>query len=127
MILIFWEDGTVEVADSAEDAVIRCEGIDVHCDVCHFYDGRGRVLRPVFDVPVTEKRFLFFFKEIDSGKYHLVPEEEGEESGADPIHLALAEAVLLERNPYFKTLDELKDSLRKNGVIVDFPQYSVSG
>ena len=121
MVLIFAEDGTLEIRDCMEDVIQQCEGIDVHSEVYRFYDKDGRYLRPVFDVPVSEKRFLWFFRAVDSGKYHLEPTESAEAIGEDPLWVALDETLALEPNKYFSSLEELKSSFRSRGIMVDAP------
>lgn len=121
MVLVFSEDGCVRIAESAEQAIQGCEGVDVQSGVWWFYDDTGRPLLPVFDVPVTESRFLGLFKVVDSGKYHLEPGDSRHPLYVDPLWVSLLETVDLEPNPYFASLEQLKAALRSNGVQVDPP------
>lgn len=122
MVLVFSEDRCVRVVESEAQAIQGCEGIDVQSGVWWFYDETGRPLVPVFDVPVTESRILGLFKVIDSGKYHLEPGDSRHPLYVDPLWVSLLEAVTLEPNPHFASLEELKAALRSSGVQVDPPQ-----
>jgi hypothetical protein len=75
----------------------------------------------VFDVPVTERRFLGVFKIGDSGKYHLEVGDSNHPLFVDPLWVSLLEAVELEPNPHFASLEQLKAALRSSGVQVDPP------
>jgi hypothetical protein len=121
MVLIFSDDRVVRIVESEREAIQQCEGIDVQSLVCWFYDDTGRPLVPVFDVPVTEKRFLGIFKSIDSGKYHLEPGDMTHPMYVDPLWVSLSEAVALEPNPYYDDLEQLKNTLRMRGIQVDAP------
>lgn len=124
MILAFSEDGGLKIHSSADDVPHQYDGFDVHCKVFAFYDDRGVFLKPVFDVPVTERRFLWFSRSIDSGTYHLEPDPS---SAEDPLWVALVECTYLEPNGRFGSLDELKSFLHAQGVTVDPPQSKETG
>ena len=55
---------------------------------------------------------------MESGVFDLVA---APGSTADPFALALFEAVSLEPNAWFGSLESLKDTLRERGVKVDYP------
>ena len=119
MVLIFSEDGGVQIANSQAEAVTLCEGTDVLSQVFWFYDAEGRALVPIYDKPVTETRFLWFFKTVDSGQYHLEIGDADHPMFVDPISTSIYEATHLEPNPFFRSLEQLIDDLRKRGVLVD--------
>ena len=83
-----------------------------------FYDEHGTPLAPVFSVPNRHGRFLGLFPWSASGVFDLVPEPA---STGDSFALALFEAVSLDPNPWFGSIDQLKDTLRERGVKVDYP------
>lgn len=118
MIFAFNEDGTLEILGGADDARRDYEGIDVEARMVTFYDEHGTPLAPVFSVPNRHGRFLGLFPWSASGVFDLVPEPA---STGDSFALALFEAVSLEPNPSFGTIDQLKDTLRERGVKVDYP------
>lgn len=119
MVLIFSEDGGVRIAESQAEAVTQCEGIDVLSLVFWFFDEDGRPLVPIFDKPVTETRFLWFFKTVDSGEYHLEVGDADHPMFVDPISTSIYEATYLEQNPFFESLDQLIGDLRKRAVLID--------
>lgn len=108
----------MQIADSPEDAIVQCEGIDVLSQAFWFFDIEGRPLVPVFHDPKLGRRVLGF--ELgDPSKYHLVPGDEEHPMFVDPLWVSLQEAVSLEPNPYYSDLAALKDDLRSRGVQVD--------
>lgn len=121
MVLVFSEDRSVRVVHSEEQAIQGCEGIDVQSCVWWFYDETGRPLVPVFDAPVAEKRLFGVLKLVDSGKYHLEPADSSHPLYVDPLWVSLLEAVELEPNPHFASLEQLKAALRASGAQVDPP------
>ena len=121
MVLVFSDDCCVRIAESEAHVIRDCEGVDVQSGAWWFYDEAGRPLVPVFDVPVKETRALGVFRMVDSGKYHLEPGDSSHPLYVDPLWLSLMEAVELEPNPHFATLEHLKATLRSRGVQVDPP------
>ncbi len=119
MVLIFSEDGGVRITESRAEAVAQCEGIDVLSLVFWFFDEDGRPLVPIFDKPVTKTRFLWFFKTVDSGEYHLEVGDTNHPMFVDAISTSINEASYLEPNSFFESLDQLIGDLRKRGVLVD--------
>ena len=121
MVLVFSEDHRVRIAESEEQAIQGCEGVDVQSGVWWFYDEAGRPLVPVFDVPVIERRVLGLFRVVESGKYHLEPGDSTHPLYIDALWVSLLEAIELEPNPHFGSLEHLKTALRSSGVQVDPP------
>ncbi len=117
MVLIFSEDGGLQIVETQLEAVAQCEGIDVLSSVFWFFDEKGRPLIPVFDKPVSEKRFLWFFKVVDSGEYHLEAGDADHPMFVDPLSTSMYEATYLEPNPFFESLDQLTDDLRSRGML----------
>jgi hypothetical protein len=117
MIFAFNEDGTLEILADADQARRDYEGVDVEAGIVNFYDERGTPLEARFSVPNRRGRFLGLFPWVESGVFDLVP---AAGSMADAFALALFEAVSLEPNSWFATLDHLKDTLRERGVKVDY-------
>ena len=121
MVLVFSDDGCVRIAESEAQVIRDCEGVDVQSGVWWFYDETGQPLVPVFDVPVKETRVLGLFRIVDSGHYHLEPGDSSHPLYVDPLWVSLLEAVVLEPNPHFASLEHLKAALRASGVQVDRP------
>src|SRR5688572_7322874 len=90
MVFVFAEDGTVEVIDSKELAS-QYEAGDVESGVFVFYDEDGTWLQPNFTKP---------------NRFELVRNAQPD-STIDPFDVAIKEAVALEPNPHFKSLDEI--------------------
>lgn len=118
MILVFLEDGTMDVVENLAEAQRNYEGVDVESGVCVFYDERGVYLEPRFTVPNRYGKFLWLFDWSSSGVYELVPNPAARE---DPIWLVLFETQILNPNRFFKTIDEVKARLRENGAVVEKP------
>ena len=121
MVLIFSEDGGLQIAESHAEAIGQCEGIDVQSSVFWFFDEDGRPLLPVFDKPVSEKRFLLFFKVVDSGEYHLEVGDKDHPMFVDSLATSIHEAAYLEPNRFFESLDQLTNDLRNRGILADCP------
>ena len=119
MVLIFSEDGGLQIVATQSDAIVQCEGIDVQSSVFWFYDENGRPLVPVFDKPVSEKRFLWFFKRVDSGEYHLEAGDADHPLFVDSLSTSMRETKYLEPNPFFDSLDQLIDNLGDRGILDD--------
>ena len=118
MIFAFVEDGTLQILADVDQARRDHEGIDVEAGAVNFYDERGTPLVARFSVPNRRGRFLGLFPWMESGVFDLVA---APGSTADPFALALFEAVSLEPNAWFGSLESLKDTLRERGVKVDYP------
>ncbi len=84
-----------------------------------FFDENGRPLVPIFDKPVSKTRFLWLFKTVDSGEYHLEVGDAEHPMFVAPVSTSIYEATYLEPNPFFDSLDQLIDDLRKRAVLVD--------
>jgi hypothetical protein len=116
MIFAFVEDGTLRIYADPTDASRDFEGIDVESGVVHFYGESGVYLTPRFITPNRQGKILGLFGWVESGTYELV---EDPASTEDPFALALFETQLLEPNPWFSSIDQLKSSLRAKGAVVD--------
>ena len=116
MVFAFVEDGTLEVYETATDAIRQYEGIDVEDGVVDFYDERGTHLEPRFSTPNKRGTILGLIGWVQSGTYELVPNSA---SARDSFASALYETQELEPNKWFGSLEELKASLRAQGVEVE--------
>ena len=115
MVFAFLEDGTLVVHATPSDATREYEGIDVESGVVRFYDETGTFLEPRFTTPNRQGKTLGLIPWVESGTYELVPNPSAE---ADSFALALHETSVLEPNPWFGSLDELKTTLAARGVVV---------
>lgn len=115
MVFAFLEDGTLEVHATPLAATRQYEGIDVESGVVRFYDESGTYLEPRFTTPNRQGKTLGLIPWVVSGTYELEPNPSAE---ADPFALALHETSVLEPNPWFASLDELKVRLAARGVVV---------
>ena len=115
MVFAFLEDGTLEVHAAAADAVRQYEGIDVESGVVRFYDESGVYLEPRFTTPNRSGKTLGLIPWVESGSYELVPNPSAPH---DSIALALHETSILQPNPFFANLDDLKAALAARGVVV---------
>ena len=104
MVFVFFEDGTLQVVESVEEAERRYEGVDVESEVFIFFDENGVYFKPVFTTPNRGGKFFGLISWVESGQYRLVPSPEG---GKD-IGEFLLEAIEPEPNPWFKSLAEVK-------------------
>ena len=118
MLLVFLEDGTLDIVSDLAEAQRNYEGVDVESGVCAFYDETGVYLEPRFTVPNKYGKFLWIFDWCSSGVYELIPNPRTTE---DPLWLALFETSSLSPNKYFKTMDEVKTYLKSKGAVVDKP------
>ena len=119
MIFVFCEDGRLEIAEDEAGVLRSYEGIDVESGVFRLFSEAGAYLRPVFDLPVKQRRLLWFVSIVDSGRYHL---EEGEIADEDPLWMNFLETSLIEKNRHFSSVQEAKNFLRENGAQVDPPE-----
>ena len=102
MVFVFDEDGSVDVID-IKDAAKECEAIDVESRVHVFYDEDGTWLEPQFTKP---NRYHLWGWILSQGSFELV-RNSVPDATVDPFEVAIKEAVVLNPNKYFKTLDEI--------------------
>lgn len=105
MIFTFIEDGTLDIIRDLAEAQRNYEGVDVESGVYAFYDAKGAPLRPLFTTPNKYGKCLWLISWSSSGVFDLVA---GAAQGQDPIDVALLEVRVLNPNPYFGTLDEVR-------------------
>jgi hypothetical protein len=117
VIFAFVEDGTLHVYEMAQEAIRAYEGIDVESGVVRFHDESGVYLEPRFIHPNQRGKLLGIFKWVESGAYDLVANPAAEE---DSFALALYETRILDANPWFTSLGELKSALAAKGVEVEW-------
>ncbi|HWN81002.1 MAG TPA: hypothetical protein VNM87_02795 [Candidatus Udaeobacter sp.] len=117
MIFAFVEDGTLHVYETAQEAIREYEGIDVESGVVRFYDESGVYLEPRFIHPNQSGKVLGIIKWVESGAYDLVANPAAQE---DSFALALYETRVLDPNPWFTSLGELKSVLAAKGVEVEW-------
>ncbi|MGH8028598.1 MAG: hypothetical protein ACREO3_01555 [Arenimonas sp.] len=103
MIFAFAEDGTLAVLEDIVAVRRHCEALDVESRVYVFYAADGTWLRPRFVRP--NKRGMFGSR--IQGEYELEPEPAPPED-VDPFAVALDEAVALEPNAVFASLEALR-------------------
>ena len=117
LVFAFVEDGTLRLFPSREVAAVEFEGIDVESGTVHFYDSMGRHLKPHFLAPNRVTKLFGPIGSVVSGTYELVPSEAPDE---DTFAVAMHETQALEPNTWFRTLDDLKEELRKTGVQIEY-------
>jgi hypothetical protein len=105
VIFVFLDDGTLDVIADLEEARRDYEGIDVEGGVYRFYDEDGTRLEPRFTVPNKVRSFLGIVSSVESGKFELV---RASDAGESDILKCLHDAVLLNPNPWFKDLEEVR-------------------
>jgi hypothetical protein len=110
MIFAFVEDGSLEIKRDLSEVRRDFEAVDVEDLVVEFYDDKGHPLEPVFTRPNRRRSFLGFFVSLEQGEFELRPTQD---PAWDPIEIMLDEAVTLEANPFFKSLDEVRAYLLK--------------
>jgi hypothetical protein len=103
MIFAVVEDGTVKVLEN-EAVAQTWEPIDVESRAAVFYAEDGTWLEPRFTRP---NRYRFLGLVLEQGAFELVRNAAGDPT-IDPIAVALDDAVALEPNPYFRTIDEIR-------------------
>ena len=99
MIFIFADDRTVAVVEGLEAAQRDCEEIDVKSGLYAFFDANGKSLVPVL-IKSKWRRLL----SVSHPKFTL-------ETGSDSkirIEPFLANALSVEQNPWFKTIDDIR-------------------
>ena len=117
MIFAFEDDGTLSVHDTEADVQREYEGVDVENRLFSFYNECGVFLEPVFVAPNKRGKTFGLLEWVASGVYKLVPNPSAEE---DSFALALFETSILNPNPWFSSLGELKSKLSQKGVVVEF-------
>jgi hypothetical protein len=110
MIFAFVEDGSLEIKRDLSEVRRDFEAVDVENLVVEFYDDKRRPLEPVFTRPNRRRRFLGFFESLEQGEFELRPTQD---PTWDPIEAMLDQAVTLEANPFFNSLEEVRAHLLK--------------
>jgi hypothetical protein len=110
MIFVFLDDSTLDVIENLEEAQRNYEGIDVENEVYQFFDETGIYLEPQFTEPNKTGRFLGILSWVESGQFELVSNTETDED----INLYLAETSEINPNPYFSSLEEVRQFLQRN-------------
>jgi hypothetical protein len=72
MIFAFVEGGTLEIYETAGEAIQRHEGLDVESGTVRFYDEAGVYLEPRFSTPNRKGNLFGLFGWVNSGVYELV-------------------------------------------------------
>ena len=109
MIFVFLDDSTLDVIANLEEAQRNYEGIDVEDGVYQFFDVTGSYLEPRFIEPNKTGRFLGIVSWVESGQFELIPNTETDED----INLYLAETSEINPNPYFSSLEEVRQFFKK--------------
>ena len=117
MIFAFVEGGTLEIYETAGEAIQRHEGLDVESGTVRFYDEAGVHLEPRFSTPNRKGNLLGLFGWVNSGVYELVANPQ---AGEDSFALALYETATLVPNPWFASIAKLKADLAARGVEVEY-------
>ena len=124
MVLVFVDDASLAVHANRTDASRLYEGIDVESGVYAFYRGDGIPLTARFVIPNKKTQIFGAVGWVTSGTFELV---ENPGADQDPIALSLLEAAVLQPNEYFRSLAELQQSTRAQGVKVDYEPQSKHG
>jgi hypothetical protein len=117
VIFAFLEDGTLQIYETAAEAIRDHEGIDVESGTVRFYDENGAYLEPRFSVPNRRGKFFGLFGWVSSGVYELVASPRASE---DSFALALYETAALVPNRWFASVEQLKTELAARGVEVEY-------
>jgi len=105
MIFVIADDNMLNIYDSESELQGACEGIDVEEGVYQFFGPDGESLEAQFNEPNIKGKIFGPLDWVVSGKYILVPANEGKRKTL----LQTLEAVVgLETNSYFQSLDEVK-------------------
>jgi hypothetical protein len=104
MIFVAVEGGTLEVVE--ELAASRYEPIDVESGVFRFYAADGTYLEPRFTQPNRHSLFV-----VEPGAFSLVRSASTNE---DSFELVLSEVASIEPNPWFTTLEQIREFIAKN-------------
>lgn len=111
LVLVVVEDGTLELVESKHQATQYYEGIDVESGVFRFYDAAGRYLEPCFTTPNRSGRLFGILPWALSGKFDLLPSQAAPE---DDVWVCLAETNNLELNPWFNSVEEIREYVLGN-------------
>lgn len=101
------EERCLFVFASEAEAVARCEGLDVEAGVWVFWDVDGAPLEPEFIVPNVQGLFW-----VGNGSYRLIKASPGHHAD---LAEALDEIVLMEPNPFFSSLKEVRSHIVAGG------------
>jgi hypothetical protein len=110
MIFAFVEDGTLEIKRDLSEVRRDFEAIDVENLVVEFYDDEGQPLEPVFTRPNRRRKLLGFLVSLEQGEFELRPTQD---TTRDPIEVMIDQTVALEPNPFFNSLEEIREYLLK--------------
>ena len=105
MMLVFQDDGSVRVIDSAAEANREYEGVDIENQEYAFLDDRGCELRPVLREP-AKKKWLFLFSVADTVPFTFEPTNERREDLLS--RLQSGEISIDRRSSGIRTLDDLR-------------------
>jgi hypothetical protein len=111
MIIVFADDQTVEVLPDIGSVRAECEAVDVESGAFQFFDELGRGLRPRFVTPVSRTPLLFGIGMVSGGNFELDLDERDDGSA---FATALANAVVIEPNPWFTTIEDLASFVTEN-------------
>jgi hypothetical protein len=110
MIIVFADDQTVSVFPDLGSVQGECEAIDVEEGAFHFFDELGRRLVPRFTSPVRRSRSIFGISSVGGGNFELDLDPEDQSS----FETSLANAVAIEPNRWFATLEDLGRHIAEN-------------
>ena len=111
MIIVFADDQTVAVLADMESVRAECEAVDVESGAFQFFDELGRSLTPRFVTPVRRTPLLFGIGMVGGGDFEL---DLNEHDDASAFETALANAVVIETNPWFATIADLATHVAEN-------------
>ena len=110
MIIAFADDQTVSVFPDLASVQGECEAIDVEEGAYRFFDELGRRLVPRFIAPVRRSGSLFGISSVGGGNFELDLDPQDQAS----FKTSLANAVAIEPNRWFATLEELGRHVAEN-------------
>lgn len=110
MIFALAEEGTLFIKADLSEAQRDCNALDVESEVFRFFDEDGRSLEPVFIRPNRKRRILGLFSKWELGTYEL---RLASDPANDPIDIALAEASRLAPNPWFASIEAVREHFKK--------------
>ena len=108
-IFVFLDDFSVDVVSPKENLVGGYEGTDVANGVYAFFDEQLRKMVPRFAKPNREGKFFGLLHWVVSGEYEL---DSGTPSKQEFL-TRLGRLSLVNPNPWFKTIEEIKDYATK--------------
>ena len=112
MILVFSNDGSLEVRNDTSNFNAEFEGIDVENGVYSFFDDNGRQLLPRFITPNRRGKTFGLFLWGCSGKYELVPGDVKSEE----LFARLTEVSGIGANEQFRTCEDVIKHLETRGL-----------